>query len=272
MNKRLLLAMNWLAMEDLPLSRDNSARLEAIHAAGYEGVQFIAPLTPEQDRVSQALGLWRCSSGRVNKPGEALELARRFADEGQTCATLHVGWGMEDDSEAHTLLEAVVEAAFRTGVPLYVETHRATILQDMWRTVKFVRKFSELRINGDFSHWYTGLEMVYGGFEQKLAFIQPVIDRVRFVHGRIGTPGCMQVALPGENEPEPEYVGHFRAMWSAVARAFAAQDEREILPFVPELLSPAIYYGRSFEGREEVDRWADSLRLCSIARQTFLFS
>jgi len=54
-----------------------------------------------------------------------------------------------------------------------------------------------------------------------------------------------------------------------VGKAFAAQTEADVLPFVPELPSPAIYYGRRFEGREEADGWADSLRLCRIASETF---
>ena len=92
--------MNWLALEDLPehsagpRTADSTARLQSIRDAGYDGVQFIAPLTPEQDRVASELGLWRCSGGRVNQPSEAQELARRFRDEGQHCATLHVGWGI----------------------------------------------------------------------------------------------------------------------------------------------------------------------------------
>ena len=38
----------------------------------------------------------------------------------------------------------------------HIETHRATICQGMWRTVQFVKRFPELRFNGDFSHWYAG--------------------------------------------------------------------------------------------------------------------
>ena len=114
-------------------------------------------------------------------------------EAGLECLTLHVGWGYEDEDEATQLIEAVLDASARYSVPLYVETHRATLFQDIWRTVQFVRRFPQLQFNGDFSHWYTGLEMVYGGFENKLACIQPVIERIRFLHGRIGNPGCMQV-------------------------------------------------------------------------------
>jgi sugar phosphate isomerase/epimerase len=107
--------------------------------------------------------LGKAGLGRVNRPADADSLAARFRDEGLECATLHVGWGMEDDDEAARLIDAVLNASVRYDVPLYVETHRATIFQDLWRAVQFVARFPELRFNGDFSHWYTGLEMVYGG-------------------------------------------------------------------------------------------------------------
>jgi sugar phosphate isomerase/epimerase len=250
---------NWLAFEDLTQRfHSSTARLNAIRDIGYDGVQFVEPLTSEQDRLCSELGLWRCSSGRANTPAEVGELARRFADEGQNCATLHLGWGIEEDAEAQALIEAVLGQDF----PLFVETHRATLFQDMWQAVDFVRRYPDLRFNGDFSHWYTGQEMVYGGFGKKLEFIRPVIERVRFIHGRIGTPGAMQVALPRVDAPEPSYVQHFRTLWTECFRT------SQVVAFASELLSPAIYYGRSMpDGSEEADRWSDSLRLREIARE-----
>jgi pentose-5-phosphate-3-epimerase len=62
-----------------------------------------------------------------------------LSDTGHECATLHVGWGMEDDDEASRLIESILEASAKSGLPLNVETHRATIFQDMWRTVQFVK-------------------------------------------------------------------------------------------------------------------------------------
>ena len=57
------------------------------------------------------------------------------------------------------------------------------------------RERTEIRFNGDFSHYYTGQEMVYGDIEAKWTFMQPIFDRVRFIHARIGSPGCMQVDI-----------------------------------------------------------------------------
>ena len=166
-------------------------------------------------------------------------------------------------------------ACARLGLGKAVETHRATIFQDLWRTVEFVRRFPELRFNGDFSHWYTGLEMVYGGFENKLQFIRPVLDRVRFIHGRIGNPGSIQVDV-GQGDPAAQpYVGHFQSLWTACFEGFLKSARQgDYILFVPELLSPRIYYGRlrrtdAGSMEEETDRWTQSLVLRRIAMECF---
>jgi len=273
--------LNLMSLEDLPAfstapkTREPEALFAAIREAGYSGVQFTAPATPAERAACTRLELGYASSGRVNTPAEMAPLAERFADEGVECATLHIGWGMEDDDDASHLIEAVLAASDRSRVPLYVETHRATIFQDPWRTVQFVKRFPELRFNGDFSHWYTGLEMVYGGFENKLEFIRPVLERVRFIHGRIGNPGSMQVDIGDGDTDRHPYVGHFRDLWTQAFRGFlGSASHGDYILFVPELLSPGIYYGRllrqvSGELVEECDRWEQSLVLCRIAAASF---
>jgi hypothetical protein len=97
-----------------------------------------------------------------------------------------------------------------------------------------------------------------------------VLERVRFLHGRIGNPGSMQVDIGNGEEAERPFVGHFRALWTASMRGFLASAKPgDMLPFVPELLAPAIYYARTFGGQEESDRWQQSLVLCRIARECF---
>ncbi len=261
--------INWLSLDGLQTPGEGWMR--AIRDAGYDGVQFIEPLEPPLLDEAGAHGLGVCGSGRVNHPSDAYRLAEEAQQTGLECLTLHVGWGYEEDDEAVRLIEAVLDASVLHSMPLYVETHRATIFQDIWRTVRFIRQFPELQFNGDFSHWYTGLEMVYGGFEKKLAFIQPVIERVHFLHGRIGNPGSMQVDI-GDRETAATlpFVAHFRTLWTRVFEAFLRRrSPGERFCFTAELLASNIYYAREFRGHEESDRWQQSLVLTQIARECF---
>jgi hypothetical protein len=258
---------NWLALDGLGPFPDGP--VSAIKAAGYDGIQFIDPLNRAALIQARDADLGVCGSSRVNKPEEALPIALAAAEDGLECLTLHVGWGMESDDEGARLIEAILDASAQTRLPLYIETHRATLFQDMYRAVMFAAQFPELRFNGDFSHWYTGLEMVYGGFESKLEFIQPVIERVRFLHGRIGTPGCMQVAVT-KDDPAT-YVAHFRTIWRQCFAAYLKHPapQQPFITFTAELLAPEIYYARTFDGAEESDRWEQSLVLVEIAKQCF---
>jgi sugar phosphate isomerase/epimerase len=264
---RLRCYMNIQALEGLPQKADP---VRAARDAGYDGIQFIKPLNRDLVTQAQTLGLGICGSGRVNTPTDAEPLAKEARDSGLECITLHVGWGLENDDEAAALIEAVLEASVKCYIPLYPETHRATIFQDPWRTVQFLARYPTLEFNGDFSHWYTGTEMVYGGFEQKLEFIRPVLGRIGFLHGRIGNPCCMQVDIGDGSANERPYVAHFRALWTESFLGFLRRrPPADAICFTPELLAPEIYYARTFAGREESDRWEQSRVLVQIARDCF---
>ncbi|GIW76203.1 MAG: hypothetical protein KatS3mg104_1266 [Phycisphaerae bacterium] len=275
---RLNVRLNLGTLDDLPEeSTAPRARgkdlLLALRDAGYEGIQ-----AGEEFAVHAAsTGMRISGSGRVDSPEDALELSCRMVDYGADACTLHVGTGFEDDHTVDRLCEAIIKASDATGLPLFVETHRATITQDCWRTIQILSRHPQLMINGDFSHWYTGLEMVYGDFEFKLSKLQPVFARTGFMHGRIGTPGCIQVAIDppfGDDGTEPrteaQHVRHFREIWTRCFREFLDNaGPGDMIVFAPELLAPRIAYARTFQGREESDRWVQASYLAKIARQCF---
>jgi hypothetical protein len=247
---------------------DELEALKAAKAAGFQGVQFYDPA------VCRELGLGVAGMGRVNQVEEVDPLVSKASEQDLECVTLHVGWGMEPDDQVWRLVEAVLQASQKYDIPLYIETHRSTITQDIWRTVQLVNKFPEIRFNGDFSHWYTGQEMVYGGFENKLAFLAPVMERVRFMHGRIGNPGSIQVDI-GDGQQERPYIAHFKAMWTQSFAGFLkSAGPGDYFIFAPELLNPEIYYARTFPNQagqpvEEGDRWQQALLYNQIAQECF---
>jgi hypothetical protein len=266
--------LNILTLQDLPdfstAPRAEGLELyQAIREAGYEGIQGGDPA------LCSKTGLHSTATGRVDRVGEAHDLALRTRDAGHELITLHVGNGFESDEEMVALARDIVEASERTGFPMYIETHRATITQDMARTLRLIERVPGIRINGDFSHWYTGQEMTYGGVEPKLDRLEPVFQRVRFIHGRIGNSGSMQVDVGDGSSVGRPFVDHFRAFWTRSFRGFLQHAAPgDVIPFTPELLRPAINYARTFrmpDGsmREETDRWEQALVLCRIARECY---
>ncbi len=243
--------------------------LETIQAAGYDGVQGA------DGALARQAGLKATSGARINQVGEAEEIVRKGKDGGFDCITAHVAWGLESDAEVDALVRDILQTCARHDYPIYIETHRATITQDPWRTLQLVKRFPDIRFNGDFSHWYTGCEMVYGDFEAKLETLAPVFERVRFLHGRIGNPGSMQADLgpaPGAAQGKQDYVAHFREMWKRSFTGFLkTAGPGDFICFTPELLPADIYYARLVPDgaggwHEESDRWEQALVLTHIAR------
>lgn len=253
---------------------ERDARLAA---DGFGGTQIAT-----NDEPAPGATLPYCGLGRVSTPEEAEPLIARRAGRGDSCLTVHVGWGIEDDSECARLVEAVLRASERHRLPVFIETHRATITQDIWRTVQLTQRFPEIRFNGDFSHYYCGLEMPYGGLPMKIAFMAPIFDRIGFMHGRIANPGCMQAPVgpclhsrPAAAHGLIDYVADFRQLWTRAMRGFLQlAGPGDVLIFAPELLAGTHYYARHFPDScgqlaEETDRYAQALMLAQIARECF---
>lgn len=279
---RLLLLLNLDNLVDLPSSSVWRAGTEEdlyarLRADGFEGVQIT-----HGESLPKSPPFPFCGLSRINIPGDADEVAAKHADRGDLCITVHLGWGIEDDREVDALVEAVLEAQQRRRIPIFIETHRATVTQDIWRTVQITKRHPDVRFNGDFSHYYCGQELVYGDWNQKLDFLTPVFDRVGFMHGRIASPGCIQVPIPEDVHARPKqahgilnYLEHFRELWTRAMLGFLRRaSPGDVLPFAPELLAGTHYYARLFpdvEGvmREESDRYAQALLLAQIARESF---
>jgi hypothetical protein len=247
----------------VPRRPDGSVDLTAVRAAGFEGYQG-------DIATARSVGWPASAGGRVNEVGKIDALTRRWKDDGYDCSTLHVGWGHEDDELIDRLIDDILSAEARHAFPLFIETHRATITQDTWRTVQMVGRHPTMRFNADFSHWYTGLEMPYGDFTAKLDFLEPVFARVGFFHGRIGTSGHMQA--PWDDPGMPAAIAAIQEMWTRSMLGFLRRaDPGEVLPFCCELLRESINYQPRIavgDGRwiESGDRWAGALRMADVAR------
>jgi len=254
---------------------EGNERMARLRVDGFEGVQVTSGEPPSASVMPF------CGLDRINAPSEAFRIASKYAERGDQCLTIHAGWGIEDDDEVFRLVESILRASEKTKLPIFIETHRATITQDMWRTVQIVKRFPEVLFNGDFSHFYCGQEMVYGGLEMKIKFMAPIFNRVGFMHGRIASPGHMQMPVdaaatrPLAASGVTDYFADFRKLWTRAMRGFLDHAKAgDVLIFAPELLSGTYYYARQFPDAvgklvEETDRYQQALLYLRIAHECF---
>jgi hypothetical protein len=260
----------WPGLEGLP-------RYERLLADGFEGVQLTT-----SEPLPACHPLPHCGLDRINTADDADAIAAKHAERGDRCITVHAGWGMEDADDVFRLVESILAASDSHRLPIFLETHRATVTQDLWRTIQITRKFPEVRFNGDFSHYYCGQELAYGDWAGKLAFMEPIFSRVGFMHGRVASSGCMQVPVDADLTSRPRqahgvinYLDHFKELWTRAMLGFLrASSPGDVLIFAPELLPGAHYYARKFPDAsgqlvEESDRYAEAILYRDLARACF---
>ncbi len=230
-----------------------------------------------------AAGLRATGMAYVTQPTQTDSIVRGHKEAGLDATTLHLGTSFETDAEIDALVASVLEASSKHGYPLYVETHRATLTQDIYRTLAMVQRFPEIRFNADLSHYYAGHELIYGGqIAQRMDRLNPIFERTRFMHGRIANSGCIQAPVADEGD----YVAHFRTMWQRCFEGFLRDaGPGDYLSFNPEVLPMRVGTGTDtmwlhyaqqrrttacdpLDG-EPTDRFLEANALWAIAREAF---
>ncbi len=230
--------MNIGTMMDLPESsgapalnfKNQTPVLEFLKAHDYQGIQSYTPA------VAAAAGFQVTGMAGFKTLDDPID--QTIADHkarNLDCTTVHAGTGFESDDDMARFAELLLGASEKHNHAVYIETHRATMTQDIKRTVDLVEKFPELRFNADLSHWYTGHELNSANFKHAFTFMEPVLERVRFFHGRIGSSGSLQVDFRPDDPVE--FIDHFRQMWTRCFQGFLSEAKPgDYLPFAPELL------------------------------------
>jgi len=270
---RLLAGISFLTPAELPEwsagpRGDRAEVYAAIRAAGYEAIQTLEPA------AAIAAGLVPSGLMRIfDDVGQLRDQALHWRDAGCDCSTVQLGTGLENDDEMARLAEGLLAASREIDHPIYLETHRATMTQDIRRTLDLVERFPELRFNGDFGHWYIGHELTYGDMDMKFDAMRPVFERTRFLHLRVSSNAFGQ--LTASDPAEVRHLDYYKRMWTASFEGFLRSARPgDYVAVHPELLPARAFYPKMVPGpdgvlREESDRWTESAFLIDVARECF---
>lgn len=156
-------------------------------------------------------------------------------------------FSFEDNCRA---IEAAENIAHRTGIPILHETHRGRFTFHTASLIPYLKKYSALRLTGDFSHWCAVSESM---LDDQAEILKQIIPHIHHIHARIGYEHGPQV-----NDPfAPEWNGHkqvFLHWWKQIL-AVQRVNGRSMFTITPEA-GPAPYMPtRPYSQEPLSDQW-----------------
>ena len=127
------------------------------------------------------------------------------------------------------VIEAALTIGSKTGVRILHETHRGRFSFHAASLLAYLKKFPELELVGDFSHFCTVSESM---LQEQTEVIEQIIPHVAHLHARVGHEQSPQVSDPFA----PEWENHFalfEGWWQQVVH-FNQKADRPRFSITPE--------------------------------------
>ncbi|MFD1953237.1 sugar phosphate isomerase/epimerase family protein [Paenibacillus thailandensis] len=275
MDKNLKVEMSWWEMNSLAgtegeaESAGERCRLIAEH--GFDGINGFLPAEENAAEWRRLLAHYGLSFSVNAYPAsladmdEFLKKAKSYEGtidyiNAQVMQPFLVG------DEAVRLLAGIDRLSREAGIPVFVETHRGTITQDLIRTVEYAQALPSLRLTIDYSHYVVAGEL-HTVTPQAEEWLGKLLPHTASIHARVSNGEQVQID-PGFGEDSHPMLAHFARWWSAGMLSWRERSGHgtDALPFVVEL-GPPPYAITAGDGREISDRWRQSLELQRLARR-----
>ncbi len=243
-------------------SADENFRMVA--EAGFEGMC----IDPAADEIEQFRLLQpyfekhplRCMVNafprRLQDLKPLLELARDF----DACLVNVIG-GVTPVTvaDAVPVIYRWMEDAQKVGMPLLFETHRDSLLNDLYYTLQLIDCIPEMRLCADLSHFVVDREFRVPIPERDQAYIRRVLERSDCFQGRIASREQIQVQI---GFPQHRvWVDIFKDWWRLGMRQWRQRNaDNATLVFLCEL-GPPPYAITDGQRHELSDRWQEALQI-----------
>lgn len=268
---RLLVLQSVWALDGLPgvdLEAGLEAALARIVDAGFDGAgvnivrttraQVTARVMAEHGLTWEAQALVHDADqlARYIEAADALGGAHHF--------NVQIAAGAATLREALTLIDSLEAVAATAPMPVFYETHRGRLTNDLYFTGRILDARPGLKLTGDLSHYVTTHEMALPVDPDIERRMQQVIMACHAFHARVAGPHQVQIGLDAVQNRG--WLDTFRRWWADGVSHWRAQAGPEDTLAVMCELGPPPYAMTGAEGREFSDRWTDALALKDLFR------
>jgi hypothetical protein len=244
------------------VERSLEDNIQMITEAGYDGVSAVWTDADYARRISRMLkpnGMQAegaCFPATVDDLKPVLDIA---TETGLHHLTIQPNARLRRLEDCMPILEGWQRLADEVDFPIYIETHRDRMTNDLLFVLDLLDSFPSLRLLGDLSHFVVGREMVLPISEENQRHMQRILDHSWAFHGRVAS--CEQVQVEFAFPHNSPWLDLFMSWWDYGFRSWqkrAGPDDS--LAFVCEL-GPKPYAIAGADGNELSDRWTDALQL-----------
>ena len=164
-------------------------------------------------------------------------------------------------NEAVSCVKRWMKEAVEIDVNILFETHRDSLLNDLFFTIQLMGLIPEMRLCADLSHFVVDRELRLPLPERDKSFINNVLERSDCFQGRIANREQIQIQI--DFPQHQEWVDQFRVWWKDGIRMWRSRNKKDAtLIFLCEL-GPRPYAITDKNQEELSDRWKEALTIKS---------
>ena len=276
---RLQVGQSQWALKGLPMNAPIEWTLEEklarCKAAGFEHIEC-AIVDDETGReairtIQEAQISWALIN-RFKSPQQTRDAVRFGAANGALWVACQPASAFHPLDEVVEIVRAGADVAAQCELPFFVETHRDTFTENIPQTLQLMEAIPYMKMTADFSHFVVVGEFYGWSSEGAMERLQPIIERIAHIHGRISNGQAVQVDVGDGGGDEGTPADFFTRLWAAMFRNWRKTAQPgDVMPFTSEL-GPPRYAITLPDGSEFSDRWEQALVMKKLAERAWAMS